>query len=108
MATKDQGTCVCMAVHMDARSRNLYLRAKSLVHHINRNKDRSHWLSALIFVNEGQVWCPYCDLMNTYTKLFKTRDLNPSRVDIEHMHVGSTSMNLIAAQIFNIDIKCEP
>lgn len=39
--TKDQGPCICVAVNIDAGSRSLYLYAKSLVHHMNRNKDHS-------------------------------------------------------------------
>lgn len=79
-----QGTCVCMAINVEARSRSLYLYAKSLVHRINRNEVRSHWLSALVFVNDSLAWCSYSDLMNIYKTLFMTRDLNPSGVDIEH------------------------
>lgn len=89
-----------MAVGMDARSRSLYLHAKPLVHHMNRNKDNSHWVSGCVFVNEGHVWCSYCVFMNKYKKkLFRTRDLNPPEVDTEHMY--------IVTQMDGIDVNCE-
>jgi len=46
--------------------------------------------------------------MNVYKKLFKTRGLNPSGVDTEHMSVGSISINLIFTQMEGTDVRCEP
>lgn len=66
-----------VGISMDGRARSLYLHSKPLVHPVNGNKNCSQWVSAPIFVNKGNVWCSYCNLVNKYKKLLKTRDLNP-------------------------------